>query len=306
MRNSQSNLLVAGARRVWQRQRVLWWVYLANLVLAGFATAPAAVLFEGVLDRSLAARRLSESFDLAVFMELMNQPGISLGGPASGSLPLSVLFLFFLLFLTGGILADYRTRAKLSTADFFRACGAFFWRFVRLLILLLLVLTPVGIALALLTRWSNRLSSDAAGELTGFWIALSGALLGIGAFMVIRLCFDIAQVHAVATEERAIRKALWRAVKLVSSNFARLFGLFFLITLVGCAMLALIAWIWAAMVPPQATIATFLLGQIAVLIGWGTRLWQRAIETIWYERWQAATSHVSPIPESRNAPQTVS
>ena len=38
---------------------------------------------------------------------------------------------------------------------------------------------------------------------------------------------------------------------------------------------------------PQSNVAAFLLSQLMILIWLGTRLWQRASESLWYRNYQA-------------------
>ena len=56
----------------------------------------------------------------------------------------SVVFMIFMLFFTGGILATYVHDEKPAATNFFEACGYYFWRFFRLLLYLLIVFLPIG------------------------------------------------------------------------------------------------------------------------------------------------------------------
>ena len=68
MSRGEPGVVVAGARLVWRRQRVLWWVYGVNLLLALPAALRASMSFGGVLNSSLAAERLVKGFDLTAFI----------------------------------------------------------------------------------------------------------------------------------------------------------------------------------------------------------------------------------------------
>jgi len=88
----------------------------------------------------------------------------------------------------------------------------------------------------------------------------------------------------VAEGERAMRRTLWRALKLTAANFGSLFWLYLRISLVAWAGLVLAGWVWVKFVPAESVGLSFLLGQAVVLLWLATRLWQRASETLWYQR----------------------
>ncbi len=298
MAGKEPGILAEGCRRLWRRQRVLWWAYFVSLVLAWFASRGAGTMFGAVLDRSLAAQKLFHGFDLAVMAELANQRSVSFGVPMQGSFLATAVFFVFMVFLTGGILADFGSEKKLTTADFFQACGAFFWRLVRLLIFLGIVLAPVVFLYGGLSAVAARLSRDSADELTGFRLLVAiWAVVGL-LLMVIRLWFDMAQVHFVAEGERAVRRSVWRSLKLTLKNLPVLFSLYFGISLLAWAGWFVLAWLWLRTGTPEGVAYTFLLGQLAVLLSLGTRLWQRACEVVWYERNRPVPVAVPPaVPE---------
>jgi hypothetical protein len=284
MSQGEPGAVMAGARLVWRRQRVLGLVYSVNLLLALPAALRTNRSLGGVLNNSLASERLAKGFDLTAFLELLAQPEVSPAQLVMGSVVSSFLFFVFFLFATGGVLEVYRRDQSLGAAEFFAACGGFFWRFVRLLLFLVVALVPAGILAGLVTRVSGRLASDAPREMLGFGVEMGGFLLLWVLLVAIRLWFDMAQVRAVAEGERAMRRTLWRALKLTGRNFGSLFWLYLRISLVAWAGLALAAWVWVKFVPAGSVGLTFLLGQAVVLLWLATRLWQRASETLWYQR----------------------
>lgn len=284
MAGKEPGILAEGCRRLWRRQRVLWWAYFVSLVLAWFASRGAGTMFGAVLDRSLAAQKLFHGFDLAVMVELMNQRSVSPGVPMQGSFLATAVFFVFMVFLTGGILADFGSAKKLTTGEFFGACGKYFWRMVRVLIFLGIVLVPVFFLYGGLSAAAARLARDSADELTGF--RLSVAIWAVVGFllMTVRLWFDMAQVHFVAEDERAVRRSVWRSLKFTLKNFSVLFAIYFSISLLAWAGWFVLAWLWLRTATPEGVAYTFLLGQLAVLLSLTTRLWQKACEVVWYER----------------------
>ncbi|HET7751958.1 MAG TPA: hypothetical protein VFK81_21365, partial [Terriglobales bacterium] len=234
------------------------------------------------------------------------QPGIGFGSATPSISAFALIFFVFMLFVTGGILEAYRSPYKISTADFFQASGAYFWRFVRLLIMFVIVLIPVVIAGNAIKDWSGDLSSNAAPEKLGFWVDLAGAIVIWFIAMCLRLWFDLAQVHAVAVGERGMLRALKRAFGMTFGNFGAVFPLYLVPTLTVFIGMGVILLIWTK-APSAATGLSFVLLEIWMLLWLGTRLWQRAGETAWYQRTQipAAIEPVTPViatPEGAAAP----
>ncbi|MBI1739390.1 MAG: hypothetical protein HY233_00550 [Acidobacteriales bacterium] len=290
----QPGLLREGFSRVWRYQRVLWFIFFINLVLAHFGASPTIHKLDWATDHSLHAQRLSNMFDVGSFSELASNPEVKLFEVGGVSISLSLVFFVIVLFLTGGILEAYRSGRKLTTREFFEACGSYFWRWVRLFILMGIVLIPALMLVSLVWKQANSLMGSAAQEKAGFWIlvAVMGAV-GI-LLMCIRLWFDMAQVRAVVEEETGMWRNAGRAFKLTFSNFGSLFWMYFRISVMGWLVFAAGLYVWAKM-PPARFQWTFVVLEIVVLCGFGTRLWQRASEMVWYQRHFLAPA-VMPVP----------
>jgi len=292
--SGQPGLLREGFRRTWHYQRVLWFIFFINLALSHFAAGPMIHKLDGVTDHSLHAQRLSNMFDVGSFSALSSDPEVKLFEVAGSSVSSSIVFFFIMLFLTGGILEAYRSGRKLTTREFFEACGSYFWRWVRLLILMAIVLIPVVTLASLVKTESIKLLDDAAHEKTGYWFFVAGVgVVGLLA-MFVRLWFDIAQVRAVVEEETGMWRNAGRAFKITAGKFAPLFWMFLRISVVGWLVFAAGLYLWAKM-PPARFVWTIFFLEIVVLCGFGVRLWQRACEMIWYQR-TFLSPVVAPVP----------
>jgi hypothetical protein len=297
---TETGILSEGARRVWRCRQVCWWLFLVNVVLSAFGTFPAASSMGRVTDHSLYSDRLVQGFDLSAFSELARNPDVGLWSRHEASLHFAVVFFVFALFLTGGILQTYRTDRKLTTVEFFQACGLYFWRWVRLLTWMTIVLVPVAILGSGVSKWAGTLAYDAPQETLGYWVLTAGMLVVLFLMMSLRLWFDMAQVRVVAEGDSSMRQALARSFGVALRNFGSLFWLYFRISFLAWMSLAVGAWIWVR-IPAQHVGLSFLVWEVVLLWWTGTRLWQRASETVWYERRFAAPVAVEsfcvPFPE---------
>jgi len=288
MPEGEVSVVREGARLLWRRQRVLWWLYGINLLLGLIGTLPSLGNVGAVLNHSLAGQHLVNGFDLGFLAELAAQPSHPLSAGAPASILLAVAFFVLMLLFEGGILEAYRRDSRLTASEFLEASGRMFWRFVRLLILMLIALVPVALIAGGVNRWSNKLATEARGGMVGFWVELVGSVLVLFMLMSVRLWIDMAQVRAVAENEQAIRRTLIAAFKLTWGNFRTLFGIYLRISVMAWAFWAAAFWVWIRVVRPEGVGASFLLGQAILLVWLGTRLWQRASETLWYQRHRPA------------------
>ena len=279
-----AGLLASGARLVWQRRRLLVRVYGVLLLLGLLATLPVAGAAGRILDSSLGAEGLRGEFDLVVFLDLLSRPETSPSQFMPGALGAAVLFFLALLFLTGGILLSYGREGVLGSSEFYGACGSFFWAFLRLAGLLLVALVPVALGTRALSKLAERASDAWPHAMAGFAVTAPGLLLLALLALLIRLVFDMAQVHAVAQGERRIRRSVIEGFRLVRGNFSRLYGSFVAVALVTTAAEALALWAWARFVPPAAVGLSFVLGQLLSLFWLAGRLWQRSLESVFYRQ----------------------
>jgi len=295
-----SGVLREGARRVWRYQRALWWLFIVNLLTATFSAIPVTSHLGKVTDQSVHSQRLANGFDVMAFMELAANPEVSFWSHTTPTIPFVLIYFVFALFVTGGILSAYALDRKLTTGEFFQAAGTYFWRWVRLLVHLLIVITPILILTSIVNKWSGTLADDAPQEKLGFWVEVAGFLVVIFLAMAVRLWFDMAQIVAVAQKERSMWRALGRARRVTFGHFGSLFWVYFQISLTAWLTLALALWSWAYMPGSRAGIS-FLMFELLMLWWIGTRLWQRASETVWYER---LTTGLLTLPISHEMVQT--
>ena len=265
MPQGEPGIVMAGWRLLWQTQRILWWVYAINLVLGFFSAQGLALRSGTVLNHSLAASRLYHGFDLATFLETAAHPEVQLATRTTSSLAFTAIFFVFMLFATGGILESYARNRMLVPGEFFQGCGAFFWRFVRLLLWLLLLLVPVAMLASALNRLAGGLTQRVSAKV-GFEVLAIGGFVLMLLLMALRLWFDMAQTQAVVEDERRITRVLGQAFRLTVRNFPTLFWMYFRLGALGWIGTGLALWLWVKLIPAERIGAAFLLMQSVALL----------------------------------------
>jgi len=277
---------LSGAGLVWRRQGALWWIYIVNAALALLSAGGMVERAGDALNHSLAAQRLVHGFSLGALTELMSQPEAPLELPGTGFLFFPFVFLVFLLFATGGVLALYYRDERLTAGPFFEACGQHFWRFLRLLVYLVIAFIPIGIVGGITGQLHDHIDEAAISPYPAVEVFAAGAVVILLLLMCLRLWFDMAQVIAVAEDEKRMHKALRRSAALLRRNFGSLFWLYFRISLIGWVVCGLALQWWKNYVSPESGGAAFFLGQFIIVFWLSTRLWQRASEAMWYRQYQ--------------------
>ena len=285
--------VAAGWRRLWRAQRVLWWVFALNLIVGGLSALVFGAQLGPILDHSLHAQRLYHGFDVAAYLELAMKPEVNFTVAGIAAAILAFAFLVFMLFLAGGILESYVRDQGLRTGEFFQACGAYFWRMLRLMIWMLVVIAPIQAIHRGLTVWSDKLATDSPRPLLGFWVQSVAVVGFVLLMMCVRLWFDMAQVRTVAENERGMTRNAGRAFRLTFGNFGSLFWMYFRISLIAWIVLAA-GLLLGSRMSAESTGTKWLLGELVIFVWIATRLWQRAAETVWYEAHRPMAMAVAP------------
>ena len=281
---------------VWRQQRLVWWIFFVNLVLGLLAGLIPRTVLHTALDQSLHSQQLSKGFDVSVFLELLSKPEMSSTPWTAGSAIVGVIFLFYMLFLSGGILSAFHHDRRFTPGQFFEFCGDFFWRMVRLL---LCSIIPFGIVFGLLSgvnTISGKMASNAANEMQGFWVQVLGTVVVILVGLFVRAWFDLAQARTVIDHVRGMFVLTFRSFVLSLRNVPR-FILMYLVTTVFAAIAIVLSWyVWLG-IPHTSFAASWLLLELLSLLLIAVRLWQRAAMVLWYDNYaQLHAPAVLPPP----------
>jgi hypothetical protein len=282
-----------GAGLVWRHQRLVWWIFVVNLVLAWLASLPARATLSAVLDHSLESAKLVAGFDLGTLALMLERPDVQMNRQAPAMIGASVIFVMYLLLIDGGVFTVYLEDRKLSRAEFFENAGLYFWRMVRLA---LYSLIPFGLLAALHSSINNaadKLARDAAPERLGFCVQVGGGLLIALIALLVRLWFDLTQAQVVRDNERKVFRTLLRSIKPAFTS-----GLYW--KYVGIGLLSAMAMaagigVWFYL-PHPAMAASFVVLELMTVTMIATRLWLKATSARWAALQPAQMGAVAVVP----------
>jgi hypothetical protein len=288
-----------GMQRVTRAPMILAGVWLLTMMVSLPLTIVLRDMIAQHLGSSLTAERVAAGTDYDWMQEFMDQatgvgvtfkPTIIGFGAVLDNLsafldnttrPLVVVsaafaYIFLWLFLAGGILDRYARVLPTRAHGFFSACGAFFFRFLRLGALQLIVYAALfgSVHQWLFDRLYPQLTRDLTVERTAFGIRVALYLCFGLMLAACSLIFDYAKVRAVVEDRRSVMGAIVAALRFIGRNpgaAAGLYALNFLLFLLSVAMYAAIApraggagaMVWIA----------FAIGQLYVV----ARLWVKLV-----------------------------
>jgi hypothetical protein len=282
MTHDQKNACSSGFSLLWRRQGVLWWIFVVNLLCGALGTVPATIALHRALGQSLAGQPLTNRFDLGMLVELFRLPDVSLWRFSTNSYLFAFVFMVFMLFVTGGVLETYRADRRLTPGEFFSASGAFFWPFVRLLLISIIPFISVSVIYQVLSKIADRVGDRAIADQVGIFMSLGALVVFLLLALWVRLWFDMAQVRSVAQSDRRMLRNTWRAWAITWQDLGGLYWMYFRIALVAWITLGVGLVIWAEL-PATATGGVFIVLELIMFAQVATRLWQLSSAMTWYK-----------------------
>lgn len=293
--NEYKNLVAASADILRKHKRYVVWFYLLNLLFAWWGAGAFAGSAHNMMDHSLNSDKVLHGMDVLVLGELLFRPEF---GPMQSATAPAMMFAvaFFLaaVVFMPGVLLGYSSDHRISRDEFFRACGHNVWRFLRVLVMYAIIGGIVATILFGIHAGLGKAAEQSANDDRIPYFTKLGTLFIVFLGMtLVRAWFDLAQTDIVLRDQKATRKSVAAAFRMMRSNLWRIWGSYVLIALIGLAILIGGLWLWHVMVPPASVFGAFLVSQAMLLLLLAVRFWQRAAGVALYVR-QIAEPELKP------------
>jgi hypothetical protein len=242
-----------GIRRVNEAPAVLAGLVLLTLLLAVPLSLALSGMLEAHLGHSAAAEAAAERADYDWWEEftaqasglgttftpsvigfaavLENITGLLDNRPLATTIAgVTVAWLVFWSFLSGGVLDRYARRRPTRAHGFFAACGTHFWRFLRLGVVAWVVYVVLFGAVHewLLVSGYGWMTRDVTVERTGFAIRLGAYVVFSALLASFSLLFDFARIRIVVEDRRSAVGAVLAGGRFIGRHLRRVAGLFLL------------------------------------------------------------------------------
>jgi hypothetical protein len=269
----------SSAGLVWRHQRLVWWIFAVNLVIAWLSSLSVRATLSTVLDHSLESAKLVTGFDISTLVLLLERPEVSPRALAPSAIAAALVFVVYLLFIDGGVFAVFLDDRKLNRAEFFENAGLFFWRMVRLASCSVVPFGLLAAAHGGIHAYAGKLSSDAPQDRLGFFVDVGGMIVLAMVALFVRLWFDLAQAWVVRDNEQKVLRTLRRSLTLAFRS-GKLYVSYIGIGLFAAATLGVGSGIWVYL-PHSATGASFLILELVTITQIASRLWLKAASARW-------------------------
>jgi hypothetical protein len=283
--SENKGLLSSGLGMVLRNKRYIVWFYVLNLLLGLFGTVAFVNQAGTILDHSLQSQELLHGFSLGVLTEMFARPEF---GPTIASRGPAMFFALLFMVLTTlflpGLFQGYASTYRLPREDFFRACGRNLWRYIRLLIVAGIVMGIATGALFTIQGVIEKSAGESTNELLVPEIRYGGLLLIFLVMAVFRIWFDLAEADIVLSDQRAVRKSIWAALRHTFRGLGRLLASYLVTTVVAAFILVGGLWIWMKFVAPAHVAGAFVVSQLTLLLLLIPRFWQRGVVVSYWKQ----------------------
>lgn len=295
--NDKKGLLATGFGMVAHNKRYIFWFWVLSLVLGGFGTTGLRESAHTILDHSLYAQKLTQGFDLSVYIELLTRPEF---GPMNSMTFPALYFAFLFMVATAlflpGVFSGYASTYRLPREDFFRACGRNLWRFIRIVIIAAIVMGILSGILFAANGAIAKKAEESTNEILPFTLRMIGLTIIFLVMSTLRIWFDLAEAETVLNDQRAVRKSLGLGLRHTFRSLGRLLGSYVLTTIVAAAILLCGLLAWIKLVSPESVGGAFLISQIMLFLLLIPRFWQRGIAVSYWQRHMLAPVAVVEPP----------
>lgn len=261
---------IKGIKQVNSNKKMLITLYLFNFIFALIITVPLYSFLSSVLGKSLLANDLIEKFDVKVLVEFIPQHINTLW--PFWSLLFLIVAIFFVLgsYLSGGIITRFKhAEQKQFLAQFFQGCGAYFLRFLRLMLISLIFYGIVIIISLLIWLIIGFISGNNA------LIYIIPGLILLFLILFTNMLFDYAKIKTVAEDRKGMFRTAFSTLKFVFHHLGKILGLYYLIFLVAVILIIILLFIKDLIIPAHwgLIIVLFIVQQLIIL----ARLWIRML-----------------------------
>jgi hypothetical protein len=284
------NAIKSGYRLSFSNKRLIFFLYLLNLIFAVIITIPFRNVLNNSLSHSLAMEKIIDRFNFTVLFDFINKFGSNLNIIFDLILWIGLIFLIFNVFLTGGILSIWKTESKKFDRKIFLSdCLVYFYKFIKLL-LLFLVLAFITFLFYLIIMF---LMLNIAESFDSNNITIISQIIAFGIFtimiMIDLVIYDYARIIIVKEIAEKSFKAMVESFKFVMKNIFRTLGIV-LFLLIIFLIITLIYLLFRQVLSNNTTlliILVFIIQQLYIILRIGLRVFSFASQYRYYEEKQS-------------------
>ena len=226
-------ILLHGIRTVFYNKKFITLFWAFNAVSALVLTGPIFSVLMDNLSRSMISNRLTHGFDYLWYIQLRNLYEIQFS-----QIPLNIYFVvgvytFIQTFFLGGLIAVFNTPEKNHTVDFFYGGVKYFSRFVKILLITVLLFAFAFITTDYLGDLITLIFKNSENVFLDFILKALRYIFLVFFIGVVTLISDYAKVSLVVKDKTEILKELYLTLIFLKNNFNKVFSVFLIVAVIG-------------------------------------------------------------------------
>ncbi len=226
-----------GLGTAWNSKRMTLLLYILLLIFTFTVIIPFFSVLKKETGYSMSVYPLLKNFDFTVYADFLQHSGKAVKPFVSIAIWLSVFYIFFGVFLSGGIIhIIYNQENKFSLKEFFAGCGNYILPFLRITIFSFILQVIIAILVYVpLMGYLDSLKETAESEATLVYTFLTGAAIHLILAAFVMLVTDYAKIMLVVNESKKSFVSFWLSFKFFFRYFFRTVFLYVLLLILPIA-----------------------------------------------------------------------
>lgn len=285
------NVLQIGVGQVWKCRRIWWLWYALTLGLAIIGGLGLKSYLESNVGHSLMLEDVVKGFNYTFLNDFMLHYGAGFSVILQQSGLMILLFLLLMVFMVGGTLSVFKMPSlAYDSAIFWGGSAKYFWRMLRLTLYFFVIHIAIA-ALFFFVYFTitkgfspNVLKSDTVIFTTWKWLLPLYLLVAAFFFM----WQDYAKIGVVRSESGWIFLSIWKAFRLLRSNFKQAYG-FYLLNMSLLGVLFLVQYFINKNISTENTgtiVLSFLIAQLFIIVRLGLKLFNLSVVNTLFDNFQ--------------------
>lgn len=226
-------ILLHGTRTVFYNKKFITLFWAFNAVSALVLTGPIFSVLMDNLSRSMISDRLTRGFDYLWYLQLRNLYEIQFN-----QVPLNIYFVvgvytLIQTFFLGGLISIFNIPEKNHTVDFFYGGVKYFFRFVKILLIMVVLFAVAFIVTDYLGDLITLVFKNSENVFLDFVLKALRYIFLIFFIGVVTLISDYAKVSLAVKDKTGILRELYHTLIFLKNNFNKVFFVFLIVAVIG-------------------------------------------------------------------------
>ncbi len=228
-------ILLHGIRTVFYNKKFITLFWAFNAISALVLTAPVFSVLMNDLGRSMISNRLTHGFDYLWYIQFRNIYEVQFS-----QIPLNIYFVvgvyaLIQTFFLGGLISVFHIPEKNHTVDFFYGGVKYFFRFVKILLITVLLFAVAFIVTDYLGNLITMIFKNSENVFLDFVLKVLRYIFLLFFIGIVTLISDYAKVSLAVKDKTGILRELYLTLVFLKNNFNKVFLVFLIVAVVGAA-----------------------------------------------------------------------